>query len=156
MEAANTAVDVGVEEAPCICGASSPGGSFTVVNEAAVGAEVTIAVPRANELFPAIVRAVFELEAALIAEHGLARAPSTHCAVNRNARFLPHVDSGRGAGQSVSMIYGLGDYAGGAISVEGTASDIRYKPLEFDGWRQRHWSEPYEGERYSLVWFTPE
>ena len=56
----------------------------------------------------------------------------------------------------MSMIYGLGDYTGGAICVEGTASDIRYVPLEFDGWRQRHWTEPYEGERYSLVWFTPE
>ena len=76
--------------------------------------------------------------------------------VNRNASFLPHVDSGRGAGQSVSMIYGLGDYVGGAISVEGSPSDIRYVPLEFDGWRQRHWTEAYEGERYSLVWFTPE
>ena len=33
----------------------------------------------------------------------------------------------------LSMIYGLGGYDGGAICVEGTATDIRYAPLEFDG-----------------------
>ena len=131
------------------------GGSMTVVNTALVDPDV-IPVPRANALFPEMATSVFELEIWLIKEYGLLRPPSTHCAVNRNATFLPHVDSGRGAGQSVSMIYGLGDYTGGAICVEGTASDIRYVPLEFDGWRQRHWTEPYEGERYSLVWFTPE
>jgi hypothetical protein len=26
--------------------------------------------------------------------------------------------------------------------VEGSAHDIRYAPLEFDGWRQTHWSHP--------------
>jgi hypothetical protein len=39
--------------------------------------------------------------------------------------------------------------------VEGVAHDIRYEPLEFDGWSQRHWTLPFVGERYSLVWFTP-
>jgi hypothetical protein len=39
--------------------------------------------------------------------------------------------------------------------VESVAHDIRYKPLEFDGWGQRHWTLPFVGERYSLVWFTP-
>jgi hypothetical protein len=33
--------------------------------------------------------------------------------------------------------------------------DIRYQPLEFDGWKERHWTLPFVGERYSLVWFTP-
>ena len=112
--------------------------------------------PRANGLFPELVDAVFELERNLIAERGLARSSSTHCAVNRNANFLPHVDSGRGAGQSMSMIYGLGDYGGGAIVVEGAEANIRYTPHEFDGWKQRHWTAAYKGERFSLVWFTPE
>ncbi len=50
-----------------------------------------------------------------------------------------------GAGQTLSMIVGLGDYTGGELCVESgrgsggddTAGvaihDIRYKPLEFDG-----------------------
>jgi len=139
-------------------------GSFTVLNKPMV--DDNIQLPLGNQLFPDLAAAVFELEAELskipaleIADgakrpEGI-RPPSTHCAVNRNAEFVPHVDSGRGQGQSISMIVGLGDYTGGAVFVEGQAHDIRYRPLEFDGWKQRHWTESFEGERYSLVWFTP-
>ena len=69
--------------------------------------------------------------------------------------FPRHTDSGAGAGQSTSLIVGLGTYAGGELVVEGEKKDIRYKPVEFDGWNQRHWTMPFTGERYSLVWFTP-
>lgn len=107
--------------------------------------------PRGNRLFPALARAAFELEAALLPD----RPASTTIAVNRNARFKPHVDSGAGAGQSRSLIVGLGDYKCGELVVEGEEVDIRYRPLEFNGWTQRHWTRPFFGERYSLVWFTP-
>eukprot|EP00903_Cladosiphon_okamuranus_P008780 g8411.t1 len=107
--------------------------------------------PRGNRLFPALARAAFELEATLLPD----RPPSTTIAVNRNAQFKPHVDSGAGAGQSKSLIVGLGDYKRGELVVEGEEVDIRYKPLEFNGWTQRHWTRPFAGERYSLVWFTP-
>lgn len=107
--------------------------------------------PRGNRLFSALARAAFELEAALLPD----RPASTTIAVNRNARFKPHVDSGAGAGQSRSLIVGLGDYKCGELVVEGEEVDIRYRPLEFNGWTQRHWTRPFVGERYSLVWFTP-
>ena len=60
-----------------------------------------------------------------------------------------------GFGQRTSLIVGLGDYSGGALVVERVEKDIRYAPLEFDGWRERHWTLPFKGERFSLVWFTP-
>ena len=76
--------------------------------------------------------------------------------MNRNAEFTPHVDAGSGAGQAgLSLIVGLGDYCGGELAVEGVESAVRYAPLEFDGWRERHWTLPFRGERFSLVWFTP-
>lgn len=67
---------------------------------------------------------------------------------------------------------GLGDYWGGELAVEPLEllegnqlgvhahghhqiHDIRYRPLEFNGWKQRHWTLPFKGERYSIVWFTP-
>ena len=75
---------------------------------------------------------------------------------HKNAQFTPHVDSGRGLGQSLSMIVGLGNYAGGEVIVEGKKYPIRYKALEFDGWKQLHWTAPFSGERYSLVYFTPD
>jgi hypothetical protein len=54
------------------------------------------------------------------------------------------------------MIVGLGDYTGGELFVEGEKFDISHTPLEFDGFRLRHWTAPFDGERFSLVWFTPE
>jgi tRNA U38,U39,U40 pseudouridine synthase TruA len=143
-------------------------GSFTVVNPAALNDD-TSGLPLGNELFPELAQAIFDLEEDLSKEtrdrvtvesleHGILvdRAPSSHCAVNCNAEFTPHVDSGKGAGQSLSMIVGLGDYAGGELFVEGRMFDIRYKPIEFDGWKLRHWTNRFNGERFSLVWFTPE
>mmetsp|Transcript_21514 Transcript_21514/g.36030 ORF Transcript_21514/g.36030 Transcript_21514/m.36030 type:complete len:94 (+) Transcript_21514:1-282(+) len=83
------------------------------------------------------------------------RPPSTMAAINRRAQFLPHKDAGAGFGQSKSMIVGLGEYQGGQLAVEGDIYDIRYQPLEFDGWKQMHWTLPFEGERFSIVWFSP-
>ena len=54
------------------------------------------------------------------------------------------------------MIVGLGDYSGGELFVEGVPYAIRYQPLEFDGWSSRHWTGHYNGERFSLVWFSPD
>ena len=107
--------------------------------------------PKANSMFPELVKAAFELELSLFPE----REPSSTIAINRNAQFRPHTDSGAGAGQSSSLIIGLGTYTGGELMVEGDKYDIRYKGIEFDGWKQRHWTLPFVGERYSLVYFTP-
>ncbi len=157
-------------------------GSFTVVNTKIIPEHLELTLPKANKLFPELTAAVFELEGFIIRDNfGLARAtllddpecnaietifpytdsnqhrsPSTHCAVNCNAQFKPHVDSGRGLGQSVSMIVGLGDYYGGEITVEQARYPIRYRPIEFDGWKLRHWTRPFFGsDRFTLVWFTP-
>eukprot|EP00934_Nitzschia_sp_Nitz4_P001340 Nitzschia sp. Nitz4//scaffold165_size50357//31700//36390//NITZ4_007023-RA/size50357-processed-gene-0.9-mRNA-1//1//CDS//3329538138//1340//frame0 len=102
--------------------------------------------PKSNDLFPELVQAAFELERKLCPE----REPSSTIAINRNAQFRPHTDSGAGAGQSSSLIVGLGAYAGGELMVEGKKEDIRYRAIEFNGWKQRHWTLPFVGERYSL------
>ena len=148
-------------------------GSFTVFNpkiDAICRSQERL--PLGNTLFPNLVEAVFELED-ILSQDILSRAAidgsvessgprnykrplSSCCAINCNAQFTPHVDSGKGAGQSLSMIVGLGDYSQGDIYVEGIPHDIRYKALEFDGWSSRHWTNWYNGERFSLVWFSPE
>jgi tRNA U38,U39,U40 pseudouridine synthase TruA len=143
------------------------GGSFTVVNRKAVPESFEL--PMANSLFPDLAEEVFKLEELLalsqlpradgsggvVVDVAASRAPSTHCAVNANAEFTPHVDSGRGLGQTLSMIVGLGDYLGGEIMIEGNGHDVRYQPLQFDGWHLRHWTGPCKGRRFSLVWFSP-
>lgn len=98
-----------------------------------------------------LMKACFDLEKVLCPH----RPPSSTIAINRHAQFSPHRDSGAGSGQSQSLIVALGDFIGGEIAVESAANDIRYKPLEFDGWMQRHWTLPFVGQRFSLVWFTP-
>ena len=107
--------------------------------------------PKSNTLFPELMKAAFELERALFPD----REPSSTIAINRNAQFRPHTDSGAGAGQSTSLIVALGDFVGGELVVEGEKKDIRYNAIEFNGWTQPHWTMPFRGERYSLVWFTP-
>lgn len=147
---------------------SNQQGSFTVTNPKYELLFEAKHVPKGNKLFPELTRAVFELEDYLSLMHrrrisvegvesitNEKRPLSTHCAINSNAAFTPHVDSGEGAGQSLSMIVGLGDYHHGELIVEGVKYGIRYSPLEFDGWRNRHWTNKYHGERFSLVWFTP-
>jgi tRNA U38,U39,U40 pseudouridine synthase TruA len=128
-------------------GQGGASGSFSVGLMPGVGSKP----PKANYLFPELVAAAFELERVLCPD----REPSSTIAINRNAQFRPHTDSGAGAGQSTSLIVGLGTYSGGELMVEGEKCDIRYKAIEFDGWKQRHWTLPFIGERYSLVWFTP-
>jgi len=108
--------------------------------------------PHANEGLPGLLDALQRLERAIFP----LRPCSTTITVNRHAEFKPHRDSGAGAGQSTSLIVGLGDYIGGALMVEGKPVDIRYKGLEFDGWREKHWTRPFRGERFSLVWYTPQ
>eukprot|EP00933_Yihiella_yeosuensis_P066569 TRINITY_DN7090_c0_g1_i2.p1 TRINITY_DN7090_c0_g1~~TRINITY_DN7090_c0_g1_i2.p1 ORF type:complete len:464 (-),score=70.37 TRINITY_DN7090_c0_g1_i2:207-1550(-) len=108
-----------------------------------------LADPKGNSLFPELLRASFLLEKVLVPH----RIPSSTIAVNRNAAFLPHRDSGAGAGQTTSLIVALGDFVGGEIVAENVVHDIRYKPLEFDGFAERHWTLPFKGERFSLVWF---
>jgi len=136
-------------------------GSFTVINPK-FSWKTKILPTHANTLFPELVEAVFDLERRLSIDIASTsnkiqqRPVSSHCAINRNAQFTPHVDSGRGAGQSLSMIVGLGNYTGGELFIEGEPSNIRYIPIEFNGWKMRHWTAPFHGERFSLVWFTPE
>jgi hypothetical protein len=128
-------------------GGNAQGGSFSV------GAMPEgMAAPRGNVLFPELLRAAFKLERA-ISPPG--RKPSSTIAINRHATFLPHRDTGAGAGQTLSCIVALGDFRGGEVVVEGAVHDIRYRPVQFDGWKQRHWTLPFSGERFSLVYFTP-
>merc|ERR1719382_650953 len=96
--------------------------------------------PSCNSTFPWLAIEAFELERAVRPE----RAPSSTIAVNKKAQFLPHVDSGAGAGQGISLIVGLGNYTGGELVVEGVVHDIRYRPQEFCGWTQRHWTLPFQ------------
>jgi hypothetical protein len=68
--------------------------------------------------------------------------------VNQNYRSQPHKDKGN---LGVSAIVGFGDYVGGALNIDGQDVDIRHKLIFFDGSELLHFTQAWEGDRYSLV-----
>ena len=88
------------------------------------------------------------------------RTPSRSLTVNSHAQYRPHTDQPGATGPASileedmerTLIVAMGSYSGGEVVVEGQAWDVRYAPLLHDGVTQKHWTAPFEGERYSLVW----
>ena len=74
----------------------------------------------------------------------------TSITINKNFKSYPHYDI-RNAGQS--MIIALGSYTGGELVVEGIPVDIRTK-FYFNGSLEKHWTNDFIGERYSIIYFT--
>jgi hypothetical protein len=76
--------------------------------------------------------------------------------VNKNTVCKKHLDS-QNTGES--LLIGFGDYTGGETTLhnedEGSQSfDISKESIIFDGSVIYHNSEPFEGTRYSLVFFN--
>jgi hypothetical protein len=71
--------------------------------------------------------------------------------INKNFLCEPHKDKGN---NGESYIIGFGDYTGGELNIEGTKHDIKYKFLKFDGCKNTHWVEPFEGNRYTAIFFN--
>lgn len=107
---------------------------------------------RFNARFPELLRAA----QALMHAHDPA-FKFTSIQVNKNMQCSPHKDSGN---VGMSYIIGLGDYTGGELVVAPKNApvqehDIRGKFLYFDGCHNTHSVNPFQGERYSLVFFNP-
>jgi len=76
--------------------------------------------------------------------------------VNRNTVCKKHLDS---KNSGTSLLVGLGSYTGGETVLydkDGVESkfNINTHSLVFDGSKIEHSSEPFEGTRYSLVFFN--
>jgi len=73
--------------------------------------------------------------------------------VNDNYFSNPHRDKGN---EGLSYIVAFGDYDGGALNVTGTDYDIRNKGFLFNGSQEEHFTRPWTGHRYSLVFYNIE
>tara|TARA_R110002153_G_scaffold1810_3_gene9062 strand:- start:384 stop:947 length:564 start_codon:yes stop_codon:yes gene_type:complete len=75
--------------------------------------------------------------------------------MNKNFRCPPHKDS-LNIGESILVSFG--DYIGGLTGVEKEDGIVKYdsrtRPIKFNGSTHLHWVEPFEGKRYSLVFFN--
>ena len=70
--------------------------------------------------------------------------------INKNIQCEPHVDKNN---VGLSYIIAIGDYEGGDLIIEGKEHLIKNKWLKFNG-RQAHWTNPFIGTRYSIIYFT--
>ena len=83
----------------------------------------------------------------------------TQVQINKNFTAPKHKDSAN-VGESVLCCFG--SYTGGETVVDfgGLGQyapcklNPRLKPVKFDGSKYPHWVEPFEGKRYSLVFFN--
>lgn len=70
--------------------------------------------------------------------------------VNKNVFSKPHIDKNN---VGLSYLVALGDFTGGELVIEGNKFNIHNNFKEFNG-RDAHWITPFNGTRYSLVYFT--
>lgn len=75
----------------------------------------------------------------------------TSVQLNKNFKCPKHFD-GKNLGNS--MIMALGNFTGGDLFVSGKRIDIKYKPFIFNGSLEEHWTDDFEGDRYSVVLFN--
>lgn len=83
---------------------------------------------------------------------------------NKNLECLPHLDKNN---VGSSIILSLGKFQGGEVGVQlanleqGAQEkkgkqmlyNVYYQPLRFDGSKLLHWTQPFQGTRYSIVFF---
>jgi hypothetical protein len=88
----------------------------------------------------------------LLCEYGktITELPFKSICINENTVAEPHIDRNN---SGVSCIVGLGDYTGGELVYGETTVNIHRNPIEFDGSKIIHYSLPFEGTRYSLIFF---
>jgi len=78
--------------------------------------------------------------------------------VNQNYPCNPHRDLNN---QGTSFIVAMGNYKGGELCVENEGDpghhdvmNIHYSPKLFNGSKRTHWTKPWTGTRYSIVFFA--
>jgi hypothetical protein len=72
--------------------------------------------------------------------------------VNQNYQSKVHKDTGN---TGVSAIIGFGDYTEGELVIENTEVCIKNRLVYFDGSLYNHYTKPFQGNRYSIVYHTP-
>tara|TARA_R110000765_G_scaffold151366_3_gene254002 strand:+ start:395 stop:919 length:525 start_codon:yes stop_codon:yes gene_type:complete len=71
--------------------------------------------------------------------------------INKNLLCPPHKDTNN---IGDSLIIGLGDYNYGDLVIEDEHHCILYSPLIFNGSKLTHYTDEFEGDRYSVILFN--
>lgn len=111
---------------------------------------------RYNKRFPELYKA--------LCDFGDDNVPFEYSSIVLNVDYnsKPHYDV---SNRSMSFIVGFGKYTGGKLAIGNPDPEdpntiekmfdvnIRHRPILFDGSLWLHWTEPWEGERCSLIYF---
>ena len=107
-----------------------------------------------NKKYPKVYDTLQQLGSQLRLDNG-DPFPFRSITINKNLPCLPHIDK---YNKGNSVILTLGKFAGGKLGIlqtEGPKSyDVWERPLMFDGSKLVHWTEPFEGTRYSVIFFN--
>jgi len=71
--------------------------------------------------------------------------------VNKNNVCKKHKDENN---VGDSYIYAVGNYTGGRLFIEDEPYDIKNNIIRFDGSEKEHYSEEFQGTRYSIVYYN--
>lgn len=107
-----------------------------------------------NNKYPDLFQSILELALYIIPEDFEMLGIPNIC-VNKNLLCLPHNDNNKGD----SIIIGLGNYTGGRLILHHTDIDLEFidiknKPFKFNGKKIKHSTEPFEGDRWSIIFYT--
>jgi len=88
----------------------------------------------------------------LLCEYGrtITDIPFKSICINKNTVAQPHRDRNN---SGVSCIVALGDFTGGELVYGNAVVNIHKNPIHFDGSKIEHYSLPFEGTRYSIIYF---
>lgn len=70
--------------------------------------------------------------------------------LNQNYQTTAHKDKGN---RGISAIIGFGSYEGGELVIEDTPVDILHRVVFFNGSELTHYTKPFKGERFSMVFY---
>lgn len=76
-----------------------------------------------------------------------------HIQINKNLLTKRHQDDNN-TGDTV--MFCVGQYKGGGLGLDTGAVDTYKRPYRFNGGETYHWTEPFEGDRYCVIYFTNE
>lgn len=71
--------------------------------------------------------------------------------LNKNFKTQAHFDK---LNKSPSLIIGLGNYTGGELMIEDCPFDIKLNALIMNGSYLKHWTNDFEGDRYSVIYYN--
>lgn len=97
-----------------------------------------------NKKFPKVYSLLQKLSAVLKFTH-------SSYTINKNLTCLPHKDKNNIGN---SLILTLGNFSGGNLIIEGKKFDIYHRPLLFHGSNLTHWTEPFHGTRYTIIFYN--